>query len=291
MKRGKKKKKNCQPWFPKDVPITEINRYAKSVLLDQVSFTARTERRGEINRLFMRAAIQRFYAELFTQISVTIRRECHCTTIRYCFSVLVLISRVIIFSLYRFPIRRTPACIKARCSREWRRFYTQPGISPSYDTAFRHNKKKKREEEEESWEKKGRLDRKERPPLLLRSRTVYSRRGKIKKKRKKGKWRRRRRNVLRVTCLSCARVYLNSPRYCVSLHEASKTLHGSFTLATLACAAPSASKPFRTSPVSARSRRVTLRIDGDRWVRVSGINSFPQFCIFFFFLSRRSLAH
>ena len=294
MKRGKKKKKNCQPWFPKDVPITEINRYAKSVLLDQVSFTARTERRGEINRLFMRAAIQRFYAELFTQISVTIRRECHCTTIRYCFSVLVLISRVIIFSLYRFPIRRTPACIKARCSREWRRFYTRRGY-PRVTIPLSGIIKKKKEEEEESWEKKGRLDRKERPPLLLRSRTVYSRRGKIKKKRKKGKWRRRRRNVLRVTCLSCARVYLNSPRYCVSLHEASKTLHGSFTLATLACAAPSASKPFRTSPVSARSR-VTLRIDGDRWVRVSGINSFPPVLYFFFSFSlseksRRSLAH
>ena len=276
------------------MPITEINRYAKSVLLDQVSFTARTERRGEINRLFMRAAIQRFYAELFTQISVTIRRECHCTTIRYCFSVLVLISRVIIFSLYRFPIRRTPACIKARCSREWRRFYTQPGVSPSYDTAFRHNKKKRKKKKKKKAERRRRGGSIEKndlpPPLLLRSRTVYSRRGKIKKKSKKGKWRRRRRNVLRVTCLSCARVYLNSPRYCVSLHEASKTLHGSFTLATLACAAPSASKPFRISPVSARSR-VTLRIDGDRWVRVSGINSFPQFCIFFFFLSRRSLAH
>ena len=162
-----------------------------------------------------------------------------------------------------------------------------PGVSPSYDTAFRHNKKKER--------RRRRKLREERPPLLLRSRTVYSRRGKIKKKRKKGKWRRRRRNVLRVTCLSCARVYLNSPRYCVSLHEASKTLHGSFTLATLACAAPSASKPFRTSPVSARSR-VTLRIDGDRWVRVSGINSFPPVLYFFFSFSlseksRRSLAH
>lgn len=168
MKRGKKKKKNCQPWFPKDVPITEINRYAKSVLLDQVSFTARTERRGEINRLFMRAAIQRFYAELFTQISVTIRRECHCTTIRYCFSVLVLISRVIIFSLYRFPIRRTPACIKARCSREWRRFYTRRGY-PRVTIPLSGIIKKKREKKKKKAERRrgGSIEKNDFPPCFF----------------------------------------------------------------------------------------------------------------------------
>lgn len=82
--------------------------------------------------------------------------------------------------------------------------------------------------------------------------------------------------------MSCARVYLNSPRYCVSLHEASKTLHGSFTLATAAycCnSCPFSFETFSKLPVSARSR-VTFE-SMDRWVRVSGINSSLPECFFF----------